>query len=529
MKNDTLFYNARIHTGLSRDDAYGFMLVKNGRITCLSDTKPDETAYQSAVDLGGKYVYPCLIDAHVHLLYTIVESAMGFNICEFRGMEVFPNTMGGIEKRLREFAAGKKKNELVVANNYIISAVDQRRLPTRTELDSWCSGRPAVIFTIDGHASALSTAMLKKIGVDPEGSDGILAGEANDRNMGKITDAISSAITLKVLAKGVANVENDCAAYGISHVGALEGSGDSPRDVTARIMLFLARRMELQVRIYFQYFDLERVQRFRKYQLHPRIGGCGDWEMDGATGAHSSAFRTPFRDTGTTAPCYYTQKQVDDIVTQADRLGYQVASHAIGECAIERITEALGKTDSGRLHRVEHGEFFNDEGFRRFKTENLAVIMQPGYAWIDKRFLHSYEQFLEPEICGRLCFKKLYDAGVCVCGSSDSPVQLMDPYLQMTGMTDFYNPGESVDVFQAFRCYTLNPARALLEDEDIGTLEVGKEANFFVAGEELFDIAPERLNMFRPEQTYYGGRAWKPKSGTVSELIKMSLKRPHKV
>jgi predicted amidohydrolase YtcJ len=454
---------------------------------------------------------------------------MGFDICEFRGAEVRPNTMEGIEKRLREFAAGKRKNELVVANGYIISAVDQRRLPTRAELDDWCAGRPAVVFTIDGHASALSTAMLKKTGIDPGENDGVLTGEANDRNMGRITDAVASAITLRVLAKGVAKAENDCASYGISHVGALEGSGDSPRDMTTRLMLYLARRMDIKVRMYFQYFDIRRVERFRKYQLHPRIGGCGDWEMDGATGAHSSAFRTPFRDTGTTAPCYYTQQQVDDIVKEADRLGYQVSSHAIGECAIERITEALGKTDSGRLHRVEHGEFFNDECFRRFNAQNLAIIMQPGYAWIDKRFLHSYEQFLEQDICDRLCFRKLYDAGICVCGSSDSPVQRMDPFMQMTGMTDFYNPGESVSAFDAFRCYTANPARALLEEKDIGTLEAGKEANFFTAGSELFDTAPEKLNMFRPKATYYGGRPWKAKKGTVWELIAMMLRRPHKV
>ena len=300
----TLFENARFHTGRTADEVFEFMLVEKGRIKKLSHSRPASISYRKSVDLGGQNVYPCMIDAHVHLLYSIVTAAMGFDICSIEGNRVVPSTISGIEKRMREFAAGKKKNELVVANNYILSAIDELRLPSRQELDEWCGGRAAVIYTIDGHASALSSAMLEKIGIEPEGHSGVLMGEAHERVQGKLTDAIASAVTPSVLARGIAKVENDCAAWGISHVAALEGNGDSEKDLTTALLVFLARRMKLQVRVYFQYFDAKRVEKWRKFQLHPRLGGCGEWEMDGATGAHSSAFNVPFRDTGTKAPCY---------------------------------------------------------------------------------------------------------------------------------------------------------------------------------------------------------------------------------
>lgn len=529
MKRRILFENARFHTGRTESECFSYMLVENGRIKALRDDRPGRREYDRAVDLGGGHAYPCLIDGHTHLLYSIVEAAMGFDICEIRGGGVTPDTMAGVERRLRDFAAGKKQGALVVANNYIMSAINERRLPSRRELDEWCGGRAAVIFTIDGHASALSTKMLEKMGMEAQGHDGVLMGEAHDRALGRMMDIIASAVTPAVLAKGVANVENACAAYGISHLGALEGNGDSAKDPTTALMVQLARHMEIKPRLYFQYFDVNRADKFRKYQRRPRVGGCGEWEMDGAVGAHSAAFRTAYQDSGSTAPCYYTQEQVDRAVALADRKGCQIASHAIGECAIERIGRALASTAPGRLHRLEHGEFPSEEGLALMRSGRFAVMMQPGYSWIDKRYLHSYEQLLEEKVIAQMKLRTLVEAGVCVCGSSDSPVQAMDPYVQMAGMVEFYVPEESISAYEAFRCYTVNAARALEEEEDIGSLAPGKEANFFVADRELFTLDAAGIMDFRPRQSYYGGRPWRKKKGTVAELIKMMLTKPHEI
>ena len=156
-------------------------------------------------------------------------------------------------------------------------------------------------------------------------------------------------------------------------------------------------------------------------------------------------------------------------------------------------------------------------------------MMQPGYAWIDKKYLHTYTQFLPEEIVSRLKFKTLYDAGICLCGSSDSPVQELNPYLQMMGMVDFYNPDESITPYEAFRTYTVNAAKAILEEDEYGTLEKGKHADFFIADKDFFSLDAAGIRDFRPLRTYYGGKPYKNKNGTVHELISMMLKKPHKV
>lgn len=520
-----LYKDAVIHTMESEETTASSMLVENGRIKALNVETADGA---QTVSLGGRHVYPCLIDGHVHLLPTVVLSAAGFDLCKIQDGKVAPDCLAEIEKKLRGYAAGKPAKAVVVGNGYIMTAIKEQRLPYKEELDEWCGGRPAVIYTIDGHSSALSSAMLKKIGIDPKGHNGILSGEAHERVQGRLTDVIASGVTPKILAQGVANFHNTCAEYGISCVGALEGNGDSGADMTTRLIVFLARHFNVDVRFYFQYMDLQKAKPLTRYQKTPRIGGCGDWEMDGAIGAHSAAFSRPYKDTKETAPTYFLQEEVDKKVLEADRAGYQIASHAIGDKAVERIVRALGKTESGRLHRIEHCEFASDEMIEEIARRGYAVMAQPGYSWIDKRFLHTYDRYLPEETIQMLKFRTFVEKGICICGSSDSPVQSLDPWQQMLGMTQFYIEEESVSSYEAFRCYTVNPAKAMREEKDRGKLLPGMKADFFVSGQDLFSLTPEELCTFRPQQTYYEGKPVKKWKGTVGELLWILLGKPAK-
>ena len=156
-------------------------------------------------------------------------------------------------------------------------------------------------------------------------------------------------------------------------------------------------------------------------------------------------------------------------------------------------------------------------------------MMQPGYSWIDKRYLHTYAQYLPYGMEENMRLKSLIDAGVCVCGSSDSPVQDMDPWLQMLGMVQFYNESESITPYEAFCCYTRNAAKALLEEDNYGTLEKGKYASFFTSDADIFNLSPEKLVAVRPVETYYKGRIYKKKKGSLIELAAMFMKKAKKV
>ena len=97
------------------------------------------------------------------------------------------------------------------------------------------------------------------------------------------------------------------------------------------------------------------------------------------------------------------------------------------------------------------------------------------------------------------------------------------------GMVDFYTPEESVTAFEAFRTYTSNAAKAILEDDEYGTLETGKHADFFIADKNFFELDADGVRDFRPSKTYYGGKPYREKNGSVPELIKMMMTKGHKV
>ena len=530
-KMKKLYYNGVFHAMTGEDDAFYAMEVEKERIARIYPTAADlpEEKRKRGVDLEGQHVYPCLIDGHTHMLLTISVMAMGFTACDITPAGIEPHTIAGVGERIGAYAAKQKKNAVIAINNYIVTAMDEGRLPSREELDSWGGGRAVVVYNIDGHSTALSSKMLRMIGIDPTGHSGVLQGEDNERAQGRIIDVVGSSIGLSTLARGIANFHNYCADFGINIVGALEGNGDSRKDSTTRLIVRLARHFDMKVRLYLQYTDFDRVAGYGSLMRHLRVGGCGDWEMDGSVGSHSAAFYQPFADTGESKPCYYSQEFVDKTAEKFDAAGYQIASHAIGEAGIDRLVEALEKLPrhvQKPYHRIEHCEFIREETLEKLRHGDYAVMMQPGYAWIDKRYLHSYEQVLPKEIRDRMKLRSFYDAGICLCGSSDSPVQDMDPYLQMLGMTEFYNEPESLTPYEAMVTYTRNAARALLEGEDYGTLEVGKVADFFTAGENFFTLPAQDVVSFRPTRTYYGGCAYQKKRGTLGELVRMLLRKP---
>lgn len=515
---------------------YG-MAVSSGRIRKIFKSKEAFDAYRAAqrpgssnaVDLKQRHVYPCLLDGHIHMLLTIASMAMGFPLCTITEEGVKPDTLAEAGEKLRSYAAAQKEDSIVAASNFIPSAMDEKRMPTKEELDLWGGGRPVVVYSIDGHSTALSSAMLRLIGMDPDGC-GVLTGEENERAQGRITDQLAKLMGPEALARGIARFHDTCAEYGISMVGALEGNGDSPKDQTTHLIARLARHFDLGVRLYLQYTDRKRVRKFESLLKNKRAGGCGDWEMDGSCGSHSAAFYSPYKDTGKTAGCYFKEIEIRGLAKTFSEDGFQLSSHAIGDAAIDRLLDAYDRVPAvspeGLPNRIEHCEFPSEEAFQRLCKSSYAVMVQPGYSWIDKRYLHSYENVLSSEQTSRMKLKSLFDTGVTVCGSSDSPVQDLDPYLQMLGMTQFYVPSESITPYEAMVSYTRNAAFALGELQDRGTLEPGKIADFFTADRNFFELKPGQIPSFRPIQTYYQGLPYEKKKGTVLELAAMLLSAP---
>ena len=516
----TLFTHGVFHTMEDRYDTHNSMTVENGAIAAFDDK---DDGRLNTIDLKGLHVYPALIDAHLHMVETIALSSLGVPLCSIEDGRVVPGDLAGIEERIRAHALGCDPDSLMVFSNYISAAIAERRLPTCHELDAWTGNARVWVLNIDGHSSSCSSALLKALGLDGIAADGILVGHAHDANLGRISDYLASSITPAALARGIADFCNECAAFGIGTVCAMEGTDDSKRDRIVELMAFLARGFPLDVRLFPQYLDEKKLGAVLPRMGKKRVGGCMKWELDGSIGSRSAAFSRPYLD-GSRGSLYFERAAIAETIEGFVSKGFFVSTHAIGDLAIDQLVGILEGVAG--THRIDHCEFPSKEILPRIYALKPFVTIQPGYSWIDKRYLHGYERFLDEDtIQQQIPLRDFVDHGVLLCGSSDSPVQSVDPYLQMRGMREFYVEDQSLSAYEALATYTVNGGVML--DEKKGLLRQGYEASFFTTTCDLLALEPCGLENLRAEALYLKGKRYKPLSRSMGSLARIALSSFH--
>lgn len=544
----TVFTNAIFHTMEDENDLCGTIVVENGRIVALdspaggrSPLNIDELAAKDTkvVDLHGAHVFPALIDSHMHMMEAIAFNAMTVEICHFENGSVEPHTLTGAESIIRNHVANTKPDSLSVFANYFAATFDEGRLPTRFELDDWGAGREILVLNFDGHSSSCSTSLLKAVGLFGKVADnGILRGPDHDANIGTLTAHAVGSLTPAAIARGTAEFCNACASYGIGTICALEGTDDGPRDRAVEAFAHYAKRLPLDVRLFPQYMDEERLSRVLPTMRTPRVGGCMKWELDGSVGSHTAAFETPYIN-GSQGSLYFETEKLEKTIRNLAERGFTVSAHAIGELAIEQLVgiyERLNEKDAivanpdapgaARIkHRIDHCEFPSVSDRERINLLRPYITIQPGYSWIDKRYLHGYEKLLSPEkINQQIPLKDFAEAGIPMLGSSDAPVQTVDPYLQMRGMREFYLEDQSLSAFEALKTYTVNGGAALGEAK--GLLREGYEASFFTCDIDLIKCAPSELEGFHATSLWMHGKRYKPLPASISTLARIAVTKP---
>lgn len=518
MTESVYFTNGTIYPMEREGEIFSGMLVSGGKIQALyrpGEDSPPPSA-RRVVDLGGKTVLPGFTDSHSHFLSSAVLHGVGCSISEVKDGRLAPDTVAGAVEKLARFATGvKNRKSPVIGFNYIVPSMAEDRLPLKDELDTALPGRRVIVMGMDAHSSSYSTPALMALGIDPEGHNGILTGEDHDMHVGQITGLVMKSLSVFDILKAIQDFTFASAARGLTCIHCLEGSEDKPNNLSLRLLALAARVLPVRLRLFIQYKSTDAVRPFLKYLSYPRLGGCSSWEMDGSVGSRSAAFDEPFAGTeDNRGLCYYSQEEILPYVEQAHREGFQLTVHAIGPRGIETILSAFEqvmKDENGgsnpRRHRIDHFEFPRpDQVKRAVKDLGLIITAQPGYSWMDEHFQKAYRRYLTPkQFESQIPMKTIAEMGGIICGSSDSPVQENDPFLQIQGMVDFPIPAQRLSMFQAVRTYTANGAYSTFAEESRGTLAPGKQADFIILSEDPFSLPADRIAGLKPEQTWIAG------------------------
>ncbi len=209
-----------------------------------------------------------------------------------------------------------------------------------------------------------------------------------------------------------------------------------------------------------------------------------------------------------------------------DHCEFPSADDAARICALK--SGAADDTPNHVRYRIDHCEFPSADDAARICALKPSVTVQPGYSWMDKRFMHGYARMLDEDMLAQqIPLRDFTEAGVVICGSSDAPVQTVDPFLQMRGMREFYVEEQSLSAFDALATYTVNGGKML--DEKIGLLREGYEANFFATQRDLLAIEPAGLEGMHAECLFMHGTRYTPRSRGVAGLLKLLVSKAQKI
>jgi predicted amidohydrolase YtcJ len=506
------------------------MAVWDGRIVAVGDNATVSAGRQGwrRIDAGGRTVVPGLIDAHAHLmgLGQILLNA------DLRGTR----SISEIIDRLRAHAAMLPPDAWIQGRGWDQNVWDDPVFPTAADLDTAFPDQPVWIVRVDGHAGWGNTAAMRAAGIDPgapappDPDGGRVLRDAAGRPTGVFMDfanpLVEAHIPIPSDALLEARIEAALAATARAGLtGVHEAAIDEP-GIQERALPLYRRLIEegrFPIRLYAMVLagsplvdDLCREGPF----VHPRlIARSVKFYVDGALGSRGAALLEDYEDDpGNRGILVVDVDSLSRAAAGLMRCGLQVNSHAIGDGGVRTVLDAyalaMRETGGGAgRHRVEHAQVVSDQDIPRFAELGVIAAVQPTHAtsdmpWAEDRLGHD-------RIRGAYAWRRLVEAGARLALGSDAPVESIRPilgfYAAVTRQDVDGNPSggwraeEVLTREEALRGFTIDAAYAGFMEDEVGSLEVGKRADFVILSRDIMRIAPAEILQTEVVATYLDG------------------------
>lgn len=513
---DLLLTNAEFVT---LDQPATAVAILGGRIVALAEVPAREV-----VDLGGATVTPGFHDAHNHM------AAYGLSLSEV------DLRVTGLDE-LYAAVANAPDGEWIVGSGYDDNKCGGH--PDRDALDRVAGGRKVWLKHTSGHMCVVNSPVLAELGIaeHPVPVDGgLVVTDAAGRPTGllqeraqQLVDPLVLPYSLDALTDAIDRAGQHYLREGItSCVEAGIGGGwvgRSPVELAAYQRAREQGRLRVRVELMVAADALHPVTELgRGLDLGIRTGFGDDWLgigpvkvfADGSLIGRTAAMSQEFTDTpGQRGFLQGEPDALTETIVTAHRGGWRVATHAIGDAAIDLVLDAYEQAQQewprpDPRHRIEHFGVARPDQVSRAAA--LGVVPVP-----QGRFVHEIGdgmlRALGPDrVPWAYRHRSLLAAGLTVPGSSDRPVVRGAPLLGMQAMVERrtaagaeFGPAESVTGLAALRAYTLGSAYASHQERRKGSISVGKLADLVVLSGNPATVAPAAIGEIEVLRTMVDG------------------------
>ena len=523
---DLTLVNANVLT-MDRDrPRASAVAIAGGRIEALDANSGVPAGSGRVVDLRGATVLPGFHDAHNHMV------GFGMSLAE---VDLRSAVAGSLDEL---YAAIARRAETTAPGDWVIGAgYDQNKLgahPNRDALDRAAPGRRVWLRHTSGHMCVVNSPVLAALGLDAAATEfpgGRVATDSGGRPTGLLEERAQLLVgslvypyPLAELTQAISRAAEQYLKEGVTSCTEAGIAGGWVAHSPAELAAYQAARDTGELGVRVELMPAAEVLHalgahagdglVAGLDLGIKTGFGDDWLRlgpvkifaDGSLVGRTAALIDPYAGDGDGDGCGYLQADAADLqatIIAAHRSGWQVATHAIGDLAIDVVLDAYARAleeypRRDPRHRIEHfavvqprqvaraaglGVIAVPQG--RFATElgdgMLAAVGPARHGWL-------YRQ------------RSLLEAGMVLPGSSDRPVVTGAPLLGIADMVNRrtasgapFNPGEAITAQQALYAYTRGSAYASRQEHVKGSIAPGMLADLVVLSEDPTAVSPERI------------------------------------
>ena len=516
-KVDLIITNAKIYTVDENFSYAESFAIKDGKFIAIGSTKQILSKYTSAYlkDLSGQYIYPGFIDAHAHFYgycMTLLQA-------DLRGTRSFEEILKAIKIHDKKY-----NSEWVLGRSWDQNDWEFKEFPTKEKLDELFPNKPVYLKRVDGHAAIVNSKALKLAGITAEtkvngGKIYVKNGEPTGVLIDNAMSLVSTLIpdpdketAIKALKQG----EKNCFNVGLTSVC---DAGLYKKEVL--LLDSLQKEGEMHIRIYamlepnkdnINYFVKNGVYKtdnlnVRSIKLY----------ADGALGSRGASLIEPYSDDpGNNGLIIEQFNFYHEMCKLAFENNYQINTHAIGDNAnrlmLDIYSEYL-KGPNDKRWRIEHAQVIHPDDVEKFGDFNIIPAIQSTHCTSD---MYWADERLGDRIKNAYIYKVLLDQNGWIPNGTDFPVEKIDPLLTFFASVarkdlhgypkEGFQKENALSRLETLKSMTIWAAKAAFEENEKGSIEVGKFADFIVLDEDIMEIPEDEIPYVQILETYVNGK-----------------------
>ncbi|WP_298525059.1 amidohydrolase [uncultured Christiangramia sp.] len=513
---DLLVFNGVVYTVDSEFNTTEAFAVKDGKFLKVGteESLREEFDFSEELDAKGKAVYPGLIDAHAHF-YGLGMQQQRVDLTETK-------SFAEVVTRIEEFQK-RNKTEFIVGRGWDQNDWEVKEFPVKDTLDQLFPDTPIAITRIDGHAMLVNQAALDKAGIttntefdggDIEQKNGKLTGILVDNPM-MLIEEITERTDIETKKKALLAAQEISFSYGLTTV---DDAGLDKQVI--ELIDSLNNTGELKIRLYAMLSNSDKNLDYYlakgPYKTDLLNVRSVKFYGDGALGSRGAALKEPYSDRDDHYGALLSP--VSEFKATAERIaktGFQMNTHAIGDSAnymVLKTYDSLLSDSEDRRWRVEHSQVIDADDFKYF-SKNILPSIQPTHATSDMYW--AEERLGEERIKGAYAYKKLLNQAGMVALGTDFPVEQVNPFLTFYAAVDrqdtknFPEGGfmreEALSREQTLRGMTIWAAYSNFEEQEKGSIEAGKFADFVILDRDLMKVEIDKVPETKVISTFVAG------------------------